>query len=544
MVDLAQLRAVIQAAYPERLKAIMPRVLLLTAILLWAVGVWQGQLRIGPYGLVHSLPPLFFVAMLLLNGSFLATLRWNQEHTILLSAELLVLVAFVDLMPIILERTPRFPYVYDSYGYADYIVRNGHLNLGYPYHNWPALHLLNAVLVQVSGIDPVSLLLWSPLLLRGLTLPVFGLIFRQLCDSKGELWVALWLSVLFAVGPGYLVPGKLAALLMTVILSLALIPVLGSHLSVGQRLSYQLLLVILLVALPSAHLLTSVAAVVSLTLAYALAKFVARGAVRLNTIVLAAVFAACWIFYVAVEVTFTLLPIFVAEILDLDAVLTQTRKAAMGGSQQHTIVFLVRFAYVVTLSLLAVSAFLKHIALERRMRLQWALPAAWVVSSVSLVLLTAYSGEILGRAFAFAFLALVVLAAKHVTGLGFWPLACLVLLASALYPVNAWGNERVDYVPPSEIAATEVFYDHRPSNYWITAYPIRIWRYRYLDESRHSDADSSCFAVVGMPSEQQESFLEGSAEASRSLRDQMAHSSQVYDSRTIQILLQRGDHQR
>lgn len=541
MVHLLAVTARLQSSSSTRLKAMVPRILLPTAAFLWAISLWQAQLRIGPYGLIHSLPRLFFVAVILLNASFLAALRWTRKETLLLAGHLLAFVAFVDLIPIILEGTPRFPWVYDSYGYADYIVRNGHLNLGLTYHNWPALHLLNAAVVQVTGIDPISLLLWAPSAIRVFTLLVFTLLCQRLCASKQELWMALWLVVLFGVGAGYCLPGTLASLLLMVILYLVVSPLLGKSLPAGNGVGYQALLVVLLGALVSAHFLTSVAVVVDLAFLYALAHSLKRRGMRLSSITLSGVLVLFWFFYVAVNTTLPSIPRLFNEILAFDVLATRTQQAALGGSAEHTVVFLVRLGYMLVLSLLALAAFWYRVISERRLRLNWAVPAAWVGGSVTLVLLTPYAGEILARSFALAFFALLILAAKHGTGFTSPLLACIVSVAAVLYPINAWGNERVDYVPASEIAAAELFYAHRPSSYRVTTYPVRIWHHRYMEEHSRSGPDSWRFTMVGTPSEQAESFLTGSTEITRSLRDQVTHSGHVYTSGSIDVFAQRGD---
>jgi hypothetical protein len=523
---------------PMQVKAMLPRILLPTAILLWAISLWRGKLHIGPYGLIHGLTPSFFVAMVLLNISFVAALWWSDEHTILLGVHLVAFILFVDLTPTIIEATPRFPYVYESYGYADHILRYGQLEMGYPYHNWPAIHLLNATLVQVSGIGALSLMLWSPLAIRALGLLVFGMILQELSRSRAQTWMALWLTVAVAAGAPTLLPTNLAMVLMLSVLGLALMRPLRAGPTVATLVGYQVLFVILLVGLISTHLLTSVALVVDLALLYLVAKLTNKKGIGLNSTTLAAVFLAFWMLYVAINITVSILPGAVESLLRLDAVMAQTGAIAVGGSPEHTTVFSVRMGYVAALALLALVAFLQRLLAERELDLSWAVPAAWVAGAATPVLLTAYSGEVLGRAYGLAFFPLALLAAMHVRGPLSRILAALLVIAALLYPVNAWGNEQIDNVPSSEIAAADFLHEHLPSDYYILSYPTRIWRYEYRENS--CTAGNLCWILVpsGTPGEQHEWFLRGGVDITRYLREERRHMGQVYNSGSMEIFVQ------
>jgi hypothetical protein len=518
----------------------IPQVLLALALASWALAMWRSELNIGPYGLIHSLSPLFFLATGLLSVSFLVALMWSNSGTYLLAIHLVALLAFAHLTPIILEGTARFPYIYESYGYADYLVRNGSLDLGLTYHNWPALHLVNAALVEMSGIDPIDLLLWSAPILHGIALLALAFVSRVLSETREEPWIALWLGILFSAGGGYLVPGTLAGLLMVAALSLVSISYLRQASSPRSSIGYQVALLVLLVAIIPAHLLTSVALVINLALTYLLAKATGARTGRLNTTTLLAVGVACWLLYAAINVTATLLPRILGEILNLDTVVSATGQLATSGAPQHTAVVLVRIGYASVLSLLALWTCVQRLHSERRLRMEWALPAAWVAGAASTVLVTAYSGEILGRALGLAFFALVILAAKQLARMKLPLAAVLFLTAAILSPINMWGNEQIDHVPPSEIAAVEFFYEKRPHSYGLITYPARIWRYQYLEYYYTSPDVQWVFTAIGVPSEQHESFLRGTLEVSEFLRERFPPPARIYDSQSMDILVRRG----
>jgi hypothetical protein len=525
----------------ESLKAVVPPLLLSLALATWTYAIWRSHLSIGSYGLVHSLPLPFFAAMALLSVSFALAVLWARSARHLQTLHVVALVAFVHLTPIILEGTPRFPYIYESYGYADYLVRNGHLDLSLTYHNWPALHLINAAIVQVSNIEPTTLLLWSSLVIHAISLLGLAFASRVLSETEEETWLALWIAILFTASGGYHVPGVMASLFMIVALSLVSIECLRKAHSGRSSLGYQVALLVLLVAIVPTHLLRSAALVISLALGYLVARMTGTRTGRLNTATFLAICVACWMLYVAVSLTASLLPRILGEILSLDTVATQTGELALQGSAQHTAVVMVRLGYSAALSLLAALTIARRLWTTRRLEIEWALPAAWVAGAASTVLLTAYSGEILGRALGLAFFPLVILASKQLASTR-WPVfATLVLIAGVLYPINAWGNEQVDYVPESEIAAVQFFYCSRPLECGLVTYPTRIWKYQYLEyfgPAPHADWQ---FIALGVPSQQHESFLRGTDQFSKYLRENLRLSARVYDSGTMEIFAQRRE---
>jgi hypothetical protein len=540
-VVIASLRQRMNTLNTASTRAAVPLVLLALALASWSVAMWRSELNIGPYGLVHSLSVSFFGAMALLNLSFVVAVLWSKSGRYLLALHLITLLAFAHLTPIILEGTPRFPYIYESYGYADYLVRNGHLDLRLTYHNWPALHLVNATLVEVTGLDPIDLLLWCPFAVHGASLLALALVSRVLSETREDSWMALWLGVLFTAGGGYLVPGTLANLLMITALSLVSLSYLRKASPARSSTGCQVALLVLLVAIVPTHLLTSVALVINLGLIYILARTTRTSAGRLNTPTLLTVAIACWMLYVAINVTAALLPRVLGEILSLDTVLAESGELATSGAPQHTAVVLVRIGYAAVLSLLALSVCVQRLRSERRLRMEWALPAAWVAGAASTVLLTVYSGEILGRALSLAFFALVILAAKQLVSVKLPFVAAITMVTAILLPVNLWGNEQVDYVPGSELAAVQFFHESRPLSYGLITYPIRIWRYRYLEYCYPGPEVEWVFTALGAPSAQHESFLRGTDELTTYLREDVRNVARVYNSGPMEILLQRKE---
>ena len=90
---------------------------LVTSPVIWVAAMWSSRLEIGPYGIATTLSPLWYVSALLAFAGMAGAVAMRQlayagGFGILLSM-------FVALPSFILEKTPRFPYIFDSYAYAD-----------------------------------------------------------------------------------------------------------------------------------------------------------------------------------------------------------------------------------------------------------------------------------------------------------------------------------------------------------------------------------------------------------------------------------------
>jgi hypothetical protein len=513
-------------------RQLMSRALLPIAVTLWAVSMLQAEFHLGPLGLVHCLPPTFFVAMFILSISFLLAIASPGTPSRLLGLHLAALVGAVGLVPIVLEQTARFPYVYDSYAYADYIVRTGHFSLAHPYHNWPGLHLLNAALIEISGLDPGALMLWSPIALQVGVLGAQALLFSKLCETRQELWMALWLSVAFR-GSGYLLPSTVAGLPMLVVLFIAVTAITRSADSEGTDLGYTVLRLVLMGTVVTSHLLHSWLLVLDLGLLWLVATLMRKKNSIHFTTILAGVLVLIWMLYVTVGYTEGIIRSLLAEILNLDAVVSSTQLEAYGGSPAHSLVFSVRLLYVLALSVLGLSGFVEGL-LHRRPIAGWLIPGTWVVGAASFALVTSYGGEILARAYYAALFALVVLASRHVRGRGFAVMAAVIVVSSLLYPINAWGNEAVDYVPPSEIDAVMFLREKHPTSYSIVANPVRVWRWVDIDRVNRWAGDP--LIVVGSQAASRSlAFLDTTTEDSVTGADPWLGWSRVHDNGEVQL---------
>ena len=83
--------------------------------------VFRPDLRLGPLGLIHSLSPPYFVAIVIGTISGFLTVRVKQEQPVLQFLNYGFLLVALWLVPILLEGTPRFASTYKTMGFVEYL---------------------------------------------------------------------------------------------------------------------------------------------------------------------------------------------------------------------------------------------------------------------------------------------------------------------------------------------------------------------------------------------------------------------------------------
>ena len=126
------------------------------ALLLWSLSLIQAELNIGFYGLIHSLPVIFFIALIVLTISSFILWRLPQNHSTLLCFQLCLLIIMLWLTPVLVGSNSVFMDMSYSFffSYIDYIDQFGHLNpASLWYHNWPGMCILQSIFVNITGVN-------------------------------------------------------------------------------------------------------------------------------------------------------------------------------------------------------------------------------------------------------------------------------------------------------------------------------------------------------------------------------------------------------
>jgi hypothetical protein len=444
-------------------------------------------------GLVSVLPMTTVLLLLGLTWSFCWSLARQPLGHVVPLLHVLALIVMAYGATIYLEVDPRFSIVWKHAGIIDYIDRHHSVDPGLDaYFNWPSFFILGDFFTRIAGFR--SLIDFGesgPLAFNLLFLPPLFAIFTWATDDRRALWFAIWVFYIANwVGQDYLAPqavGYLLWLAMAVVLLRWFTParftpspgdrawptvaVWKAHRhqitdrlpqlpSVGRR-GLVGLVVVLYAAVVMGHQLTPFAILVCVAALVALAGLSTRG-LPLLMVVLTTV----WLSYGAK----TYLDGHAGVLLDpIDAFgenLHANVGARLAGSPEHVVIVRLRLAFTALIWGLSVAGMVRRFGSGR---FDVALIAI-AIAPVLLPVIQPYGGEMLLRVFYFVLPA----AAFFVAGLVFprldrgrRPLAYVTAagLASVLmvgFLFARYGNERLDYFTPGDVAAVERLYDVAP----------------------------------------------------------------------------------
>ncbi len=476
------------------------------AIVLASFSICSAELKIGTYGLLYSLPPTFFVAFFLLTISFLITVRFNVKSSAFLFLHLIALVFFLYFVAALIEGTPRFISVYRTYGLAESILRNGVIDTGISsYLTWPGAMLLGAGIIEITDLSPTTFLMWFPIGLQLITLPLLYLILNKISEDRRVVWIGVWLYYVAGwVNQAYYMPPSYGYFVFLVIIFMALFWLLGRRRRVfTEKVPVLIILVILFGAIVMGHLLSSAMAISCLVVLY-LALLIQR-ARRLRIAIPALILAllAVFLFTPVGEYFGTTVSEHVEFIrytqLEPGEIYERTM-AYFGGGAEHTRVMYVKAAFTTAFCALALLG-LAYTALKRRIGAEFLVPASLIVGILLVIPLAGpYGGEIISRAFGYSLPFLAFFAARNLQSKALSAfLVAFLIIAPTLFVVSAYGNEKVDYVSPAEIEGVEFSGEHIAGEATVYSLGRRIWWFKNVERIkwRPLNLESVCTAGDG-----------------------------------------------
>ena len=180
-------------------------------------------------GLVAVLPYPFWVGVLLLIVAFILALRGDaagpaRRPVMMWLVVVLVLVLFGTAA--FATDVPRGEVAFRHLGIADALSRTQGIDPEIDgYFNWPGFFALLATVLRATGLDPVAVALWAPVLNMGLWLAALAVLTGYLTRDPRRRWLALWL---FCLGnwqdQDYLSPQAFGFFLYLVVIVLVLGP--------------------------------------------------------------------------------------------------------------------------------------------------------------------------------------------------------------------------------------------------------------------------------------------------------------------------------
>jgi hypothetical protein len=446
----------------------LPVVTLPTVVALWLWSLNGVDLRhMSDLGLASVLGPGFVAALVVLSVSMAVSLAATRPREGALLAHVLILILILYGSISLLVSVPQGTAVYRHVGIARYVATHGSVNRDIDaYFNWPGFFIMTASLTSVAGArSAMALARWGPLLFNCLFLVPLVLFFRSICRSIVYTWVCVWLffcsnwiqqDIFSPQAYGYLGYLAILAVLMALFRTRRAG---GIETAAGARRAVAFVAIVLaFVAITMSHELTP----------YALAVTVGAFAVLGGTILwglplLMSIVAVSWFAYAATP----FFSQFLRQQGNSVGSVSQNLNAGVGtrlaGTPEHVFVVDVRIAFALLLwGLVPVGIWLR-----RRRGLPNLAFAGLAASPILLAGLQSYGGEIFLRVYLFALPGVILFVAAILVfpftrllrglAIGSFSVALLMLFVFARY-----GNAKLDYFSPQEVAAMQKLYRVAP----------------------------------------------------------------------------------
>jgi len=460
----------------------IPSLALIVAIGCWLSSLVGVNLRsMNAVGLLSVMPVTFFASLALLTAGFMFAFDRHPNRRLLLAGYLATLATVIHGTPALLYGTVRYSWSWKHLGVVDFIQRHGAVDpdaqfLGI-YHSWPGLFALTATVSDVTGIDPRTIAIWTPLVLTLLELLALWLIFQVLVDDQRIVWLGLWLfTVGNWVGQEYFSPQGFTFLLYLTVLAVALPlerrvqgrragPAIGEGVGPTDgrgRVAVILFLLLVMATIVASHQLTPLMVVITLTVA---ALF--RASRTMWLAIAGAAMTAAWI----VGPAWSYVQREASGFLDGVGSPPETASASFLDTErisagQAAVVIGDRFL-VQAMIVLALVGIVSRLLRRRSVGLLCGLLCAPAV-----LVATDYEGEVLFRVYLFAIPWLALAAAIAITAVfdgqpAWFAQAARTAVAGLLlvgFLFAYLGKEASNYFTPGEVEVTTWLYEHAPPN--------------------------------------------------------------------------------
>jgi len=489
---------------------LIPLGLSLLALAIWALSLQGVNVRrMTDLGLISVLSPGIFLALVLLTVSFAITVHQQRLRPALLGLHLGALILMLYGITALVEEAPRFSVVYRHAGFAEFIMRTGHLNTAIDaYFSWPGFFVLTAFVTKVAGLSTaLDLAAWAPVFFNVIWVGPLYMILTAATHDRRLAWLGVWWFFLANwVGQDYLSPQALDFFFYLLILALLLTwfrsrpavrPLASTPKWQGAALIATLL--VIFAAVVSSHPLTPFFTIATVGALVVLRQVTPRAL----PIVMVAMTGA-WILVVAQPFLAGHSYMVTGSVGQVNSIVSANLTSRVHGSQGHVVVIAVRIAMTLAIwGAALVGAIHRFRAGRRDLTL-----GILAVAPLAIVPLQVYGGEIALRAYLFSLPAIVFFAASLCIGsappVAGWRSTGLVAGASLLllggFLVARYGNEQIDYITNNELAGVRHLYEIAPPGSILVSTGYTPWKlqqveaydYRYLpaDALSHTDVEA------------------------------------------------------
>jgi len=432
--------------------------LTIIALILWSYSITQAKLNIGFFGLIHTFPITFFLALdiLIIASAILWISKENYEKLLFLQLSFLVLSIW--LVPLLIGGSqPGAVHIREKFfdGFTP-LVKEGHFDPRKAwYHNWPGLFILTAALTnitKINNLEPVFILM--PFLLQLAFLLIIYVFLKNLLDQTkvNYCWAGILIFELANwLEQNYLGPQAYGLLLLLFILFLF------TKTSMRERedakLGYQLFNILFFICLTITHLLTSLVGLTS-----TIVLFFFRRIKRLLFVVLVAIFTAGWMIYQTMSFFESKVLWYIEHAFQLDLLMFGKGPnigSVVMGNTSHQVVSIVRILLTGVFIAIAFAGFL----LGRRFRKKIYndnTVLAIGISFIFILLSTLYPYELLQRTWFFMLPVVAYFGVKLLSYKSTLLVLCILLpFALSMHFIAHYGNQSADYRSPSYVAGSK-----------------------------------------------------------------------------------------
>lgn len=500
-----------------------PAVLLVLAVALWALSLRGIDLaKMSDLGLVSVLPASAYLALAILCLSFAVTAGSKSPSVPLLALHVATLIVLVYGVTAMIEHLPRFNVVYRIAGYTEYIARTGSVDPRLDaYFSWPGLFAVTAMvdtMARTSGV--LDYAAWAPVVFNLLYVAPLVMLFESFTRDARVIWLGVWIFFLINwVGQDYFSPQGLNLLFYLGLVAILVrwfmrYPALSLRPSRRQQpwlsrlrrvaadqvramahsrsqLALVVVILVTFVGIVMSHPLTPFFAIVTVG---ALVVFRRTTLPWLPFVMV--IVNVVWILTMAQPFLAGHASMVFGTLFNVGGNVGAGVTDRVQGSFDHRTVLFVRIA----LSAFVWAAALAGWLVARRSSRVDITPILLMVAPFLLIPLQAYGGEMFLRVFLFTLapasflLARLILAGSQVS----WSRGGITLAASLLllgaFLVARFGNERIDYITPSEFAGVRHLYDSAPPGSLLVATGYVPWQFRDFEKYRYGVLDETTIA--------------------------------------------------
>ena len=176
---------------------------------------------ISSFGLVTVVTPWLLVPLAVLVAGFVATVRRAPARCAVLVCYLVAWTVLLHGAPAVVEDEARFPVAWLHVGFVDQVLREGEfLPQIDARFSWPGFFAAAAGFSEATGVSPLSLLRWAPVVIELAVVVPLAVLTRTLGLSAAAAWVAALVFVTWDwVGQNYFAPQAVASYLLLVIVA-------------------------------------------------------------------------------------------------------------------------------------------------------------------------------------------------------------------------------------------------------------------------------------------------------------------------------------